>query len=401
MSTEGKLNIESSRLLKPPSTTLKPFVGCSNDLVTSTVPSGLDPRGYYLKDFTSSPPPVTSSSPFVPRILIEHLMRRKKNSALAVKFRALSGTDEITNMEGAMHTFVTPICLAYLHGDYKYRGGHGIVHFPDVEVNGKMMQQARQVVISASVQPDFEGKHVMLRACALEDSAVEGTPLPKDFKIMDVKDKQIDEKRNAYDIMLRAHMIYHLTKAGCLPGLSQADLNIFDVLMAINLFTEQITAEEIDYSKIQEMFVRLPGGAVISLEILFNSAVQQLRNEISALEVLCPQGYVYTIDPPSIFAQEIGQTLLNRIQVAALKWLAQGEDGFKNMEMVAFNDYADPYALKLLSTALRNRGYIMVAPKIHMFPGPVGVYNPSPSGGESLLVVHNNSGMYLFHKRLL
>ena len=58
------------------------------------------------------PPPLISSSEFVPKKLIELLMRKKKDSAIGVKFRKASagaGGDIITTLEGAMHTFVTPV----------------------------------------------------------------------------------------------------------------------------------------------------------------------------------------------------------------------------------------------------------------------------------------------------
>lgn len=58
-------------------------------------------------------------------------MRRKKDTAIGVKFigrkirsAPASGTikqDEITNMEGAMHTFVTPVVSRVeIIGDYRY-----------------------------------------------------------------------------------------------------------------------------------------------------------------------------------------------------------------------------------------------------------------------------------------
>ena len=325
-------------------------------------------------------------------------MRRKKNSALGVKFKALSGTDEITNMEGALHTFVTPVCLSFLHGDYRYSTGHGMVRFPDVkaESGGKKVQQARQVVVSASVQPDFEGRQVMLLACALGSSALEGSPLPIGFEILDVKAKQDDKKRNAYDTTLRSHLIYHLTQARRLPGLLEATPNVIERPAAINFLEQQIAAPEPDYTAIRGMYVKLTNGATISLEMLFNTAVQQLRNEISALEALCPQGYVLTIDPPSIFAQQIGATLLNRTQFAALKWLADGENRFASMRAFAFNDYADRRAVKLLESALERQGHVRVVPKAALFPTPESMYKALPGTEGAFLVVHNNSGMFIF-----
>lgn len=393
--------METSKLLKGRPAALEPFSGRSDILVASTVPSGSNPRRQYLGNPTSIPAPVISSSPFIPSILIEHLMRRKKNSALAVKFKALSGTDEITNMEGVLHTYVTPICLSFLHGDYRYSAGHRMVRFSDIEAKSgsRKMQQARQVVISASVQPDFEGKQVMLRACALRESAAEGAPLPESFQILDVKSKQDDKKRNAYDTALRAHLIYHLTANHRVPSLPEVSARIVDWTAAMKFLAGQIAASEIDYAGIERTYIKLPNSAIISLEMLFNSAVQQLRNEISALEALCPQGYVLTIDPPSIFAQEIGAELLNRTQFIALKWLAEGGNTFEHMKVFAFNDYADRDAVRLIRHALQKQGHVQVVPKVQLFPAPRGLYQALPGTEKALLVVHNNSGTLIFHTR--
>lgn len=393
--------MEFSKLLKSTASHLAPFPGRSDILVKTRVPSGLHPRGLYLEDPTSVPGPLISCSAFVPSYLTEHLMRRKKNGALGVKFKSLSGTDEITNMEGALHTFVTPICLSFLHGDYRYNNGHGVVRFPEVESEsgGEKIQQARQVIISASVQPDFEGKEVMLPVCAIGESAFEGNLLPANFKILGVESKQDKQKRNAYDTILRAHMIYHLTVAHRLPSLSKVSSNVIGVPSAISCLEEQIEAEKTDYSAICGIYVRLPNRATISVEVLFNCALQQIRNEISALEAVCPQGYVLTIDPPSIFAQQIGAILLNRIQFTALKWLAGGGSIFANMKVFAFNDYADRSAIKCLKAALGNQGHVQVVPKEQLFPDRDGLYRALPGTEGSLLVVHNNSGTLFFYQR--
>lgn len=328
-------------------------------------------------------------------------MRRKNNGALGVKFKALSGTDEITNMEGALHTFVTPVCLSFLHGDYRYSNGHGMARFPDVEAEGvgDRMQQARQVIISASVQPDFEGTKVMLLVCAIGNSAFDGCPLPANFEILRVERKQHEQERDVYDTRLRSHMIYHLTAAHRLPSLSKISKTVIEGPLAITMLEEQIEAPRSNYTTVCDMYVRLPSRTIISLEVLFNSAVQQLRNEISALEALCPQGYVLTIDPPSIFAQKIGATLLNRIQFTALRWLAEGESTFKNMKAFAFNDYADRRAMRCLKAALAKQSHIQVVPKGQLFPTPKGWYTALSGTEGALLVIHNNSGMFIFHSR--
>jgi hypothetical protein len=55
-----------------------------------------------------------------------HLMQRKKSSAIGVKFETHC-LDKITDMEGALHTFVTPIVpYCEMVGDYRFEGMHGV-----------------------------------------------------------------------------------------------------------------------------------------------------------------------------------------------------------------------------------------------------------------------------------
>ncbi|PWU14272.1 MAG: hypothetical protein C5B45_04570 [Chlamydiae bacterium] len=62
-------------------------------------------------------PVIISQSAFVSRAMTKHLMTNKKDSALGVKHIK---RDKITNMEGALHTFVTSICPVTMLGDYIY-----------------------------------------------------------------------------------------------------------------------------------------------------------------------------------------------------------------------------------------------------------------------------------------
>lgn len=369
--------------LKVPPAHIHPFVGHSDELIVTSVPVGSDPRKWYLNNPSRVPPPSISSSEFIPEPMIEHLMRKKKNSALGVKFQSF-GTppDEITNMEGALHTFVTPLVRAFVHGDYIYRGGHGMIKFVPVD----NMQQARVVIVSAQIQPDFEGPDVLLALAALEEQSLVGSSLPDDFVIPDAAVKQIDVERAVYDISLKRHMVKHLKQEARLPAIRKAA----DASTVVAILENFIHTSVLNIAPIAGSYIQLRGGAILSLELLFNTAVHQLRNELSALEALCPQGYVYTSDPPSIFAQEIGATILNRLQFAALKYLAE-ENTFSNMRAFAFNDYAEPEAIRLLKVALASQRHVLVVSKQNLFKGPRGTYAALPGTEGSLLVIHNNS----------
>jgi hypothetical protein len=100
---------KTPRKLKHVGASLRLAVGssiCSDDLHASPVPSGANARDFYLNevDWKDLPPPLVSHSEFVPLVMVEHLMKRKKDSALGVKFTQRGPgslkIDEITNMEG-------------------------------------------------------------------------------------------------------------------------------------------------------------------------------------------------------------------------------------------------------------------------------------------------------------
>ncbi len=95
--------------------------------------------------------------------MVAHLMRRKKDTAIGQKYQQ---GDAITNMEGALHTFVTPVCSIEMTGDYVWRGRHSAHEFEH--------GQKRRVVMSAAVQPDFENTEVMLQVLALDSQRCVG-----------------------------------------------------------------------------------------------------------------------------------------------------------------------------------------------------------------------------------
>jgi len=372
------------------------FSGRSDALEVTDLPPRSAPRAHYLKTYVSAPGPVISCSEFVPRNMVEHLMRNKKGSAIGVKFvPRRGGTDAVTNMEGALHTYVVPITSAFMHGDYVYRSMHDVVHFPDVDG----YQQARRVVLSALIQPDFEGPKVMLKVAGLTRKASVGQPLPNDFEIISVEDKQDEADRNAYDEQLRLHMIYHLVKSHQLPDSpSVAEDALTDILAQALL--EQLAAGNLPQgavdarAAVQDVFVVEGSAGILSLEILFMTALHQLRNELSALEHVCSdQGYVYTFDPPSIFARMLkGAEILSRCQAAALRALIDGGAQFPHMRAFAFADYADRGIVQVFKFALSGQPHVRVLSKYDLFPEPSQEYSPPhESLAGALLVIHNNS----------
>ena len=385
--------------------------GCRSDILHgSPVPSNVDPRDFYLEHGEFVPPPLISCSGFVPRKLVDLLMRKKKDSALGVKFvrKRISNTsdqgtlDEITDMEGALHTFVTPVVSrCEMIGDYRYDsggGGHGVCAFGDEERDDRKggiekFRLMRSVVLSASIQMDFENSKVMLKVCKLDSQQVVGRDLGEDdrWDILSTERKQNDGKRIEYDESLRRHMVFHLTKNGGLPSRAEVG-EAMDAKRTITYLESVILGQGDVGERMVGRYAETYNDQVISLELLFNTAVHQARNEISALEVLCQQGYVYTYDPASIFAREIGPQILNRLTLAAVRFLSD-HNQFENMRIFSFNDYADRGIVNLALKALEKQPHLRVVRKADLFTGIGGSYDVTKfkEAEAAMLVVHNNS----------
>lgn len=339
-------------------------------------------------------PPVIAHSEFVPAELVIHLMTKKKKLALGKKFETdrvaydahTQGRDRITNMEAAMHTFVTPLAIVNMTGDYYYSGKHRVAKFDG--------NQGRQVILSAAIQPDFEcegNNAVMLKVAEVTDMPVEGGQFIR-FTLPNLAEKHNLRIRQMYDECLQRHMTYYLTSSHRLP--SKAEV----AQMPVTHIKNQVTAKKFLQrlmkkpaaeiaASVQDQFAVL-NGHTISLEVLFNAYVHQLRNELTALERNTPQGYVYTIDPPAIFATQLGRKLgveiLNRLQAAAFSYVRQSMP-LGNMKTIAFNDYEDKTLISCLQKAMPNTAVVSKASLFdattHRYKGPQGY----------ALVLHNNS----------
>ena len=316
------------------------------------------------------PPPLIGVSSFVSKEMVEHLMRHKKDSALGVKYVV---GDEITNMEGALHTFVTPVCSVWMTGDYKWVG-----HLEGRSFGGNL---ARNVILSAAIHPDFEFDNVIMPLVKIQKQSVEGIPLKSDA-IPSARSKAKALFREEYEDKLLKGMVYHLSKNHRLPSLAEISPNQIMSVKETQDFLEKAlnNSEEVSF---QDRYMCL-GKTVVSLEILFQIYVEQIRNEFKVLNTHAPQGYVYTISPPSIFARGIGgAAILNRLQALAFRSLSK-EDLFSHMHILGFSDYADKSMISLLQKALPR---VSVMSQSSLFNGS-GVY----SGPEGLaLVIHNNS----------
>lgn len=327
-------------------------------------------------------PPVIGKSGFVSRAMVEHLMRHKKDRAIGVKYESGDGIanpgDEITNMEGAMHTFVTPVCEMLMTGDYHWVG----------RLQGSSFGQnrVRPVILSASINPDFEFDNVILPLVRVLSQSVEGSP-PREGAIPTAAEKRSDALRQQYDEGLRRQMIHALSPDHRIPALGEipADHILGSTADAREYLEGWIKTRELPNRALQGRYFRTPHGDVISLEILFQIYVEQIANEFKVLNPRASQGYIHTISPPTIFCRYLGDaSIMNRLQALAFKWLhQQGQGLFSNMKMLAFSDYADPEMIFFFQQALPT---VRVIRREELFP--YGHYAGPPG---LALVLHNNS----------
>ena len=342
---------------------------CSNTLIPC---KGMKNRKDFLGNKTHPLQPVVlSKSSFVPDTMVGHLMRDKRDTALGTKY--LPSTS-ISNMEGAMHSFVTPLCPITMTGDYTYANGHSAKPLGN--------NVGRQVILSAAIQPDFEcsGKdEVVMKIVEALDKPIVGMPWNETLRSTDTPPS--DE----YEEQLQKHMIYHLTSEHQIPA--KQDLQI---LTQSDL--EQLVSNNSNCVDLIKHACVVVNGRTIYLEAMFQFYVHQVRNEFSALNSLATQGYVYTIDPPAIFAQQIGiknVTILNRLQILAMQHLKQeNETLFSNLKIVGFNDYMDKTAIDYLKMVFPDKEIVS---KSSLFQGTQGLYSVDK---PYALVLHNNSDAF-------
>jgi hypothetical protein len=361
----------------------------SDKLVETTVPKAKRPRNYWIANSRDLMPPWISCSGFVPPAMVEFLMRCKKRTALGVKW---TKGDKITNMEGAIHTFVTSIELAWLHGEKGYNKGHT---FTPYLPSGKF-RTGRQVLISNMIHQDFETKEVMMEVSAL---AKNKTTLTVDFEIPTTKEKQSDDVRDKYDDCLRRLLVYNLTADGELPSIEKGSPSAMSRSQAKSFLANKVLKGECSdtLGQVRNKFFWMDSKPkkdtpLLSLEILVTTAYHQFRNELDALERICKhQGYTYTFSAPKIFIGEFGITdgLMACIYSAGLKHYLQTTK-VQNMRVFQMPEVPGEW-VSMMRAALSVAPEVRVMTKQELYSNkdPPDSYSPPYAG--TMLVLHNCS----------
>lgn len=256
----------------------------SDILHRSRVPAGAPERTrtVWLKAIDHHPGPVIAKAHFIPLALAEHLFRNKRDSALATKYLPRTA---ITNMEGALHSFVTPLVKIEQAGDYVWSGQHSMLVFPAAGAK----QMTRRCVLSATIHPDFEDYSVGHQLYGLRQGEVRGIAELLNFAVPSNEAKASASARAVYDAQLHSLAVYHLTASHSLP--SASDARPWTHAVAAAILRKDLATE-----KEPPMFVSLAGRSVmatpapLSLEMLLNTYICSLASEFSALEAFCSQG---------------------------------------------------------------------------------------------------------------
>jgi hypothetical protein len=361
----------------------------SDKLVETTVPKAKSPRNYWIMNSKELMPPWISCSGFVPPAMVEFLMRCKKRTALGVKW--VKG-DKITNMEGAMHTFVTSIELAWLHGEKGYNKGRTFTPYPP---SGKF-RSGRQVLISNMIHQDFETEEVMMEVSALAKTK---TTLTVDFEIPTTKEKKLNDVRDKYDDCLRRLLVYNLTADRELPSIEKGSPSAMSRSQAKSFLANKVLKSDCSdvLDRVRNKFFWMDpkpkkDTPLLSLEILITTAYHQFRNEMDALERICKhQGYIYTFSAPKIFIGEFGSTdgLVACIYAAGLKHYLQTT---KVQKMRVFQMPEVPGEwVSMMRTALEvaPRVRVITEQELYSNKDPSDSYSPPYAG--TMLVLHNCS----------
>jgi hypothetical protein len=149
---------------------------------------------------------------------------------------------------------------------------------------------------------------VILKIVEIKKEMIEGKILDEDYSpLFESKEnyKEKYENLEKYEESLQKHMIYYLLSDHCLPSKDEINKN------GIKILSFKETMESLEKTIVQEenfnpknMFCQM-NKSVISIESLYNIYIEQIRNEFSVFESNLTQGYIYSINPPRIFAQYI------------------------------------------------------------------------------------------------
>lgn len=299
-------------------------------------------RDFKRLDMESPKPIICFNETMVPKCYVEHILKSKINriNSIGSKYVADSA---ITNMEAVLNTWIVP-----LYAINKTADSQDIV--PPFNVVTFQNNSARQTIMSASIQPDFEvidGSSIFMNIVELKAEKTLGELLTLPIIIPSNDNKNIDVIRTAYDENIRKHIIYNLISDHNLPSIAEARADQNYMIMTVNdckelLYDTIVHAQAHEYVVVKNKFIEF-NGKLLSVEALFNTYVLQLTIELSGLNSILLQGYIYTIDADDRFTTGFDKYLMILFKLVALKYLyAIDRQMFSNMKCISVNTLLFP-----------------------------------------------------------
>ena len=243
-------------------------------------------------------------------------------------------------------------------------------------------QQCRPALLSTQIHLDFETREVGAALYALDEEEVVGEPF-EPFTVLEDSRKVKPAERKGYDDQLRRLAILHLTRDGRLPR--ARDTKPVSRNDAVQLIEGDLRSPTFNPELLRDKFVITSAGA-LSLEMLEQSYVASLVNELSVLEIICPNGHIYLYNPPSIFARFFPAVLSTRLMALALRRIAADND-LSCLHTFAIDTFGDPDSLAIMKLALSAKQRVKVLSREELFGD--GGHLRCDTG--LTLVCHNNS----------
>jgi hypothetical protein len=325
----------------------------------------------------------------MPQEMAQHLFQNRKHLALGKKY---SPGDKISNAQGMLSSIAMAVCCK-------------TVAFYDALWIGSSVEKEfsydkiREVIVSGTVQPDFElggCSQVAMPVFELGDEAKVGERLSYEYlkEIPTPARLSSEGVREGYDNSLNKHMIWHLTQAHHLPAKNEVHSSKM-AQEVLDLADQKIRNPGVGF---ENEFLQLANGKVLSLEALYNFYYMQLTNELQSLESF-NRDYCYTIDPPNIFVRQFGdhrdKKVLNRLNLLALKQVLIDNPGLNHMKTIAFNGFADREAIAFGKDLFKEQfssSPILFCEKSDIINMVTAEVERLPKG--QILVLHNNSDAF-------
>ncbi len=375
-------------------------------------PLGFRIAAYRAGNALFKPIVVTCSSVISPQFMAE-TTNRLAERAIGQKFEDIEG-GLLTNGDAELRSYGLAIVETMLKGDIVYK--QGLVCNPFGQDG-----MVRKVLLSTFIQPDFEKECSTLASFSLSFETIYPQPTCPPLlseEVLRSKEEDLSQQQiQRHEREIKAYLAYQLNGGRALPSKEECiaravpltgdlDLDIQlleegavcgDETVVKGLLESLIADPDLTPEGIQEKVSRIyvqVGEEIFPALMLLNKYSKTLEAELVALERTCPQGYVYTFDPPSIFATLFGcnPTFLNRFHILALKYMnRKGDCPLNNMRAFAFNDFLDENALALLEKIGFPPG-VTIMNKVALFA--TGNYVAPPGTEACPLVLHNNSDGY-------